>query len=189
MTSKCSPNDCVDTLSPTSECKGEYQQIVPSYSAVPLRLSPSIQSLADIAASLGLVDEINKPLDTPVKTASTFDSKSTYRIENTTSAVKDSDLVEQFNRQTEYCAAHPMLARVASARTLSNGGENQLTLPWGEDRKVIHVELEVDPLTLPYQPGDSIGLCCPNPSYLVDLVSIFGVVPLSSMCLYILQIP
>lgn len=41
---------------------------------------------------------------------------------------------------------------------------------WGQNKRVLHLELNRDNSGIEYLPGDSVGICCPNPSYLVEIV-------------------
>ena len=67
----------------------------------------------------------------------------------------------------------PFYASIASAKWLtsaenSNVVEDEHT--WGENKRVIHMEINLSGGNMEYQPGDAIGVCCPNPAHLVDVV-------------------
>lgn len=70
--------------------------------------------------------------------------------------------------QSEYTCENPLDSQVLSAEylTSSDPGIHE----WGEDKSVIRLELSLNNSGINYQPGDSIGICCPNPTYLVDIV-------------------
>eukprot|EP00601_Ochromonadales_sp_CCMP2298_P000909 CAMPEP_0173173904 /NCGR_PEP_ID=MMETSP1141-20130122/3074_1 /TAXON_ID=483371 /ORGANISM="non described non described, Strain CCMP2298" /LENGTH=757 /DNA_ID=CAMNT_0014096005 /DNA_START=86 /DNA_END=2357 /DNA_ORIENTATION=+ len=72
-------------------------------------------------------------------------------------------------------ASLPFEAKVLGGRWLTaNSAANTAaeyagTAPWGSTRNVIHMELSLEGSGIDYSPGDSIGLCCPNPPYAVDV--------------------
>lgn len=41
---------------------------------------------------------------------------------------------------------------------------------WGKQKRVIKLELSLENSNIEYHPGDSIGICCPNPDYHVKII-------------------
>ena len=67
----------------------------------------------------------------------------------------------------------PFYASIASAKWLTSAENNNVVEDehtWGEHKRVIHMEINLSGGNMEYQPGDAIGVCCPNPAHLVDLV-------------------
>jgi len=67
---------------------------------------------------------------------------------------------------------NPYEAKIFGAKYLTKNkiSNNQTESEWEEERKVIHMEISLGDSNITYFPGDSIGICCPNPKYIVDLV-------------------
>ena len=84
---------------------------------------------------------------------------------------KTSD-VHQLSRPTDgWTAEVPFYAPISAARWLTakkNVFEDPLS--WGETKRVIHLEFDLSQSGMEYVPGDSLGICCPNPSHLVESV-------------------
>ncbi|KAG5178491.1 hypothetical protein JKP88DRAFT_269091 [Tribonema minus] len=64
----------------------------------------------------------------------------------------------------QYTAEHPFPARVRAARYLTAAGAAS------RDRRVIHIELDIARSGMAYEPGDAVGVRCPNPRAWVDYV-------------------
>lgn len=70
-----------------------------------------------------------------------------------------------------WTAANPFLASIKSARWLtSTANINEDEVCWGETKRVLHLELDLSCSGIEYLPGDSIGICCPNPRSLIDAI-------------------
>lgn len=41
---------------------------------------------------------------------------------------------------------------------------------WGESKRVVHMEISLGSSGIVYSPGDSVGICCPNPQRTVDFI-------------------
>lgn len=73
---------------------------------------------------------------------------------------------------------HPYHAQVLEARWLTTAEKSQESLyegtpgryDWGEDKRVVFCKLSLLGANIHYSPGDSIGICCPNPPYAVKAV-------------------
>jgi len=77
----------------------------------------------------------------------------------------------------EWSAESPFEAKVVHARWLSKVLEevsssefSEGKTKWGEGKRVIHMELDLGDSGISYQPGDSVGICCPNPQYAIDFI-------------------
>lgn len=65
----------------------------------------------------------------------------------------------------------PFEAKISSAKWLTSDSNIIEDInSWGETKRVIHLEVDLENSGIEYQPGDSIGICCPNPKALVNLV-------------------
>jgi sulfite reductase alpha subunit-like flavoprotein len=70
-----------------------------------------------------------------------------------------------------WTAEKPFHAAVAKAMWLTSAENVAEGLSeWGEKKRVIHLEVDLTGSGIEYTPGDSIGMCCPNPQFLVDFV-------------------
>ena len=64
----------------------------------------------------------------------------------------------------------PFYSDIYFAKYLTTHDNDEKHMKWGDVRSVIHLELNIKNSNIQYLPGDSIGICCPNPSYLIDLM-------------------
>lgn len=72
-----------------------------------------------------------------------------------------------------WTADRPFLSQISEARWLTAADNiNESPSAWGQTKRVIHMEFNLSESGIEYLPGDSVGICCPNPSFLVD--SVFG---------------
>ena len=70
-----------------------------------------------------------------------------------------------------WTAGTPFLAPITSARWLTSiCNNNESESCWGDMKRVIHMDLNLSSSGIEYLPGDSIGICCQNPSSLVDAI-------------------
>ena len=137
-------------------------------SVVQDRLSAALLNMEKVAVLCGISNKLSEPVDgnNLPKQKVAFNDDVTFSIEPPSTLLSDTPHCE------EYSAQNPYLVTVKSARflTSSTGDLKYQPIDWDNQRKVIHVDLEVDESKLPYQPGDSIGVCCPNPIFLVELI-------------------
>lgn len=165
-------------LTPMNEChsnKEQFQSIMPE----------NILSVQQ----LGTVYDISEKLGTPPapaqlpKAKACPESKSPYQIV----AVDSKDLLAGVNPSSEskhstasptnrdthdgasWTAEHPFHAAAVAAKWLTSTPPGEKA-SWGQDRRVIHLELSLAGSQICYSPGDSIGICCPNAPYAVDIV-------------------
>lgn len=68
-----------------------------------------------------------------------------------------------------WTSEHPFKSQITSANWLTTTKDFE-SEGWGENRRVIHAQLSLRGSGITYNPGDSIGICCPNPLYLVKIV-------------------
>mmetsp|Transcript_33984 Transcript_33984/g.46625 ORF Transcript_33984/g.46625 Transcript_33984/m.46625 type:complete len:759 (+) Transcript_33984:50-2326(+) len=161
----------VDTLPVDSICC----PITYEYKPIPQSISPAIMTLRQIACLFAVDEQICLPIDDSSlpKQKNSFDAEEVeFKITPPVQAMSTEAFIESFNQRAEggdYTAAHPLLAQVINARYISDVCVDG-SAKWGEDRRVIHVDVAADSSKVPYLPGDSIGLCCPNPLYLAKLV-------------------
>ena len=139
-------------------------EIIPFMSCIPEGLTP----LNKVAELLGVLDDINKPVEdsmVPRVPANTKDSFS----------YTGSDIDYQYqscSSESGFTAQNPFVASIVRARQLttpedaSTAGE----ISWEEIRKVISIDISLASYGMHFQPGDSIGICCPNPPYAVNAV-------------------
>jgi sulfite reductase alpha subunit-like flavoprotein len=77
------------------------------------------------------------------------------------------------------CYEHPFSAHITSACWLTSPSLSQETISegfhgdvsnWGKTKRVVGCTVSIDRSGITYNPGDSIGICCPNLPYAVDIV-------------------
>lgn len=99
------------------------------------------------------------------------------------SRLVNSKSLPDFNGMSEessYSFQHPFLASVTGAawltspllsqQTLTEGMQKESWREWGETKRVIGCTISIKDSGMSYQPGDSIGICCPNLPYAVSIV-------------------
>jgi sulfite reductase alpha subunit-like flavoprotein len=135
-------------------------------------------TLSQIATLFAVNDQICQPIDDSSlpKQNNSFDNNlKAFKITSPQRPISKESFIESFNQRVnggEYTAEQPLLAQVVNARYISDVCVDG-TAKWGEDRRVIQVDIAANSSKVPYLPGDSIGVCCPNPLFLVNLVSIY----------------
>lgn len=138
-------------------------------SVVQERLSSALLNIENVALLCGITNKLSEPVDGSnlPKQKVAFNDEVTYTFEPQSTITSSS-----LHSSEEYSAHNPYQVTVKSARflTSNSGNVNSQPTEWDTQRKVIHVDLDVDDCKLPYQPGDSIGVCCPNPNFLVELL-------------------
>jgi methionine synthase reductase len=71
----------------------------------------------------------------------------------------------------EWSVERPFMAEVVNARILTGrSADVHSSSNWIDFRRVIQLELSLVGSSIDYLPGDSIGICCPNPQYALDIV-------------------
>lgn len=84
------------------------------------------------------------------------------------------DSNDSFIDTTDHCSDYPLDANVLEAQWLSNTHElsknSIISDEWSLAKRVIRLDISVKRANFFYSTGDSIGLCVPNPPYLVDIV-------------------
>jgi methionine synthase reductase len=71
---------------------------------------------------------------------------------------------------SQWTAESPFHASIMSAQWLTKAPGAQQQAAWGEDRCVVSLQLSLAGSHIAYSPGDSIGVCCPNAPYAVEIV-------------------
>ena len=83
---------------------------------------------------------------------------------------KNKDLKNKKRETINWTKENPFFSDIYDAKYLTTHDNNEKNMKWGEKRSVIHLELNIKNSNIQYLPGDSIGICCPNPSYLIDVI-------------------
>ena len=130
----------------------------------------------EVSSWLGISDKITNapnPSDVPKVKAETaknleyvgenIESESKNNAQN--SSPPPSSSVDYWN------VSNPYNAKICDAKYLTkNKNTIQSDSEWEEERIVIHMEISLGDSNMTYFPGDSIGICCPNPVHIVNLV-------------------
>eukprot|EP00607_Mallomonas_marina_P011003 CAMPEP_0182424024 /NCGR_PEP_ID=MMETSP1167-20130531/10146_1 /TAXON_ID=2988 /ORGANISM="Mallomonas Sp, Strain CCMP3275" /LENGTH=742 /DNA_ID=CAMNT_0024603497 /DNA_START=58 /DNA_END=2283 /DNA_ORIENTATION=- len=160
---------CVDTSLLCSQATQNVHSILPEGS----------QSILQICSVLGVKEEL---LSHPPESASLprDKSRSDYDLglPDSQSDTLRNDTADTSRAMTEvsvYDAQHPYHANIVSAHWLTRPSVGQYRLRedashWGHTKRVVHMEVSLGQSGMSYAPGDSIGVCCPNPAHLVALV-------------------
>lgn len=130
------------------------------------RIPDGVVSILEIVKILNYESLMNEDVDSSLLPKCKATKSDSYLLCN--KSVEDLASSNLENTESTYNAESPFLARVKSARLLTNS--NKDVGSWGDDRKVIHMEIDISGSKMEYHPGDSIGICCPNPEYVVNLV-------------------
>lgn len=69
-----------------------------------------------------------------------------------------------------WCHENPFVSTVVNASWLTNHSQDIADSKWDQSRRVVKLELSLQNSGIEYQPGDSIGIVCPNPAYYVECV-------------------
>lgn len=169
-------------ITPFSECQlckeDQLQTIMPA----------NILSVQQLGVMLDLSDELNNPpiakhLPTAKARNAPFQFMSVdpkdlaagvapcdeSKQSATSSFSASKDEAHQDDAGACWTAEHPFHADVVAAKWLTTDPPGKKA-DWGEDRRVIHLELSLAGSQICYTPGDSIGICCPNAPYAVDIV-------------------
>lgn len=67
------------------------------------------------------------------------------------------------NEVTEYTVEHPYIASIIGAEELCRPSVTN-------DKHILRIDISISGAHTSYKPGDSIGICCPNPPEAVDFV-------------------
>ena len=87
---------------------------------------------------------------------------------------------------SNWTATNPFMAKIVYAKWLTDNAAQESAAvaaatpvpticrgnvtPWVDTRRVIHMEISTDCSGIRYQPGDSVGICAPNPPELVNFL-------------------
>ena len=74
--------------------------------------------------------------------------------------------------ESGWCVECPYVSQVINAKWLTKApaANASESLPWGSEKRIVQLELSLGDSAMSYQPGDSIGICCPNPDYIVKFL-------------------
>lgn len=70
----------------------------------------------------------------------------------------------------EYFSSDIIVAKWLTSEKESKASLKESLSEWGNTKRVVSCELSLENSKITYLPGDSIGICCPNPPYAVDIV-------------------
>lgn len=159
-----------------SELQLEAELLEAENFGIPTALPAGIVNFADLAR----VTDLQQKVATPPADANLPKNKDTAadsaRILTDASAEQKSTCLPNKRPQDGWNATHPYVAEVMSARWLTGdaplieGRSGEKEVEWGTSRRVVHMELSLGDSGIKYDPGDSIGICVPNPDYLVQIV-------------------
>jgi len=142
----------------------------------------SILSLLSVAHLFGLADKLETPpaVAQLPKAKACPENKAPYQFipmqdrDATTGMVPGSESAKAQQKKwpeaNVWTAENPFHASVESARYLTTVPPEAEIAGWGEQRSVIHLEVSLAGSSIYYTPGDSIGVCCPNAPYAVNVV-------------------
>jgi len=86
--------------------------------------------------------------------------------------------IGQQSPTSEWTVDKPFFADVLTAKWLTSPHSSRLAFneacedmkQWGNQKRVVYCEISTKASKIAYLPGDSIGVCCPNPPYAVQTV-------------------
>jgi len=143
---------------------------------IPKALPIGMMKFKEVAKWLGLEEQTKSPpLPTNLPKRQDKDAVGATFLHGASSEQKSSSSSSsQMQPEEGWTAERPFHALVTSAKWLSLGSQvedNSSTCStWGEANRVVHMEVSLEGSGIAYQPGDSIGICAPNPAYLVDML-------------------
>lgn len=170
--------------------KTAFRDELPLY---PTSMPKEVMTLAEVADAVGYTELITTPIDPsklPRCKAFCCDRDAMYRI----AIDGDTDVINHSSERSnlgsneskginsnesadiaEYTSDNPLTVPVLGARWLTHpscpSNNRIVARDWSEAKRVINLDLSVKNATLQfqYQTGDSIGVCCSNPLFLVDI--------------------
>jgi methionine synthase reductase len=134
-----------------------------------------VETIAALAARLGLSDMLAHevaPAMLPrvpsgMKSVSTEDGLDTLTCAPAPSSSSSSSMHSPNGKECkEFSAENPYMATLVGARWLTTPQPEQLG--WGDEKRVIHMEVSLGNSGINYVPGDSIGVSVPNRTALVN---------------------
>ena len=139
-------------------------------------LKTGILSFDSCAAWLGLTDAVHDQVaakDMPrlrkVASEGTIDFTAAIEAKNECDSPTTGMPVEGWSAGTPY------VAKVSNAAWLTTPLQGETSesrnATWGEQRRVVYLEIDVEAAGISYSPGDAIGVCVPNPRSLVEEVA------------------
>lgn len=135
------------------------------------QLNENIMSFDAVVTWLGLNETVAVPpaakdLPRVRKAASEGNLEFLMGAESETKSVAASEMPTD-----GWSANIPYIAKVASASWLTTSLQTESMESrlesWADARRVVHMEIDLEGSGIVYTPGDSLGICVPNPQYLV----------------------
>ena len=135
----------------------------------------NIMGFESCASWLGIQDAV-KEAPAPKDLPRLRKDSSQENLEFMDSNLKNDEEIESnIPPEDGWTAAMPYKAMISNAYWLTKPEVGETTASrlesWGETRRVVHMELDLGDSGIKYSPGDSIGVCVPNPRHLVESVS------------------
>jgi methionine synthase reductase len=132
----------------------------------------ALLSFNDVASRNKMADMTSQPVEAAqMLVARRCDKFAPFTVAQVISDSKDEKVVRN---ELEWSSTNPFTTTVKSARWLTiNDEDTESTAkgaPWGESKRVIEMEMNLCGSGIQYEPGDSIGICVPNPPYAVSIV-------------------
>jgi sulfite reductase alpha subunit-like flavoprotein len=135
-----------------------------------IQLPPSISS-----SSLSSTSTLLPPPPPPPSSSPSFSSSP--RLSSSSSSGIASSITSTSNHHSY---EHPFHAAITNAywlteeetaqSTLKEGCDIEKAEEWGKTKRVIGCDISLKGSHITYQPGDSIGICCPNLPYAIHIV-------------------
>ena len=139
------------------------------------RIPQGLGKIMDVAKWIGINDKMsNPPDDTLLPNCKKIMSNApVVKLTGCVLPMDQQILQQQSPPSDGWSSETPFYATIASAKWLTSADNNNVMEDehtWGEHKRVIHMEINLSGGQMEYLPGDAIGVCCPNPAYLVDAV-------------------
>ena len=171
------------TNSPCTDETGEYSHVHPA-----IKMPENILTANEVAGLLGLTEKLSTPPTAAQlpRAKACIEAKCPYKfttgdtttlstilpcVDSCTSLKSRPTSEPGAPYEALWTADNPFHATVTAAKWLTQRPTHcKESEQWGEARRVIHLELGLSGSEIVYSPGDSIGICCPNAPYAVDIV-------------------
>ena len=154
------PNSMADLVKPLLKLAEETKLLQVKH----FKPAEGVLDLLAISRAMDIKVDIEGPPPANILPTARSNGKSEYRLENTKADSNKENLPGPEGWNSEY----PYLASVLDAKWLTTE-DSASDGDWDEARRVIHMELSLGESGIKYNPGDSIGVKCPNPNNLVDV--------------------
>ena len=177
-----STSACSSSSVPFSSIENvQFEDIIDTF-GIPHSLPVGVMGFEDVARWLNVLDvvSLSAPEESSMprtKSCKDLDSEAAKLLMEATSEQKSSSYLSStsISRHEGWVAENPYHAQIIFATWLTAGEpiiEGRAGgVEWGSSRRVLHMEVALGDAGVSYLPGDSIGICPPNPTYLVAAVT------------------